>query len=51
MKRPYSFIFHSAWTLSKKAADKERERQKLLATLAKKPGSSDTPPQITKKVW
>ena len=31
----YSFIFHSAWTLSKKAADKERERQKLLATLAK----------------
>ena len=45
----YSFIFHSAWTLSKKAADKERERQKLLATLAKKPGSDGTPPQITKK--
>ena len=38
----YSFIFHSAWTLSKKSADKERERQKLLAALAKKPGSQGT---------
>lgn len=45
----YAFIFHSAWTLSKKAADKERERQKLLATLAKKPSSDGTPPQINKK--
>ena len=45
----YSFIFHSAWTLSKKAADKERERKKLLAALAKKPGSDGTPPQINKK--
>ena len=31
----YSFIFHSAWTLSKKAKDREKERAKLLATLAK----------------
>ena len=31
----YSFIFHSAWTLSKKAKDREKERSKLLATLAK----------------
>lgn len=48
----YSFIFHSAWTLSKKAADKERERQKLLAALAKKPGvgaGTGTPPTISKK--
>ena len=34
----FSFIFHSAWALSKKAADKEKERQKLLSTLARKPG-------------
>ncbi len=40
----YSFIFQSAWSLSKKAADKEKERQKLLAALAKKPGTS---PPIT----
>ncbi len=45
----YSQIFHSAWTLSKKAADKERERQKLLAALARKPSSDGTPPQISKK--
>ena len=46
----YAQIFHSAWTLSKKAADKERERQKLLQALAKKPGSDGTPtPQINKK--
>jgi hypothetical protein len=43
----YCFIFHSAWTLSKKASDKEKERQKLLAALAKKPGSGT--PQINKK--
>ena len=47
----YSQIFHSAWSLSKKAADKERERQRLLQALAKKPAGSDgTPtPQINKK--
>lgn len=33
----YSFIFHAAWTLSKRSADKEKERQKLLANLSSKP--------------
>jgi hypothetical protein len=39
----YGFIFEAAWRLSKKSADKERERQKLLA-LARKPvpGASNT---------
>ncbi len=41
----YSFIFQSAWTLSRKAADKEKERQKLLAALAKKPGTCSPPIQ------
>ena len=45
-----SFIFHSAWALSKKAADKERERQKLLSALARKPsGISGTPDNINRK--
>ena len=44
----FSFIFHSAWALSKKAADKERERQKLLSTLARKPGcQGEAPKAIT----
>ena len=34
----YGFIFEAAWVLSKKSAEKEKERQKLLA-MTKKPSS------------
>ena len=42
----FSLIFHSAWALAKKASDKERERQKLLSTLARKPGCQEAPKAI-----
>lgn len=42
----FSFIFHSAWTLGRKSAVKERERQKLLSALATKKPPLPPPPDI-----